>query len=523
MKKILNLILAIGWLSSYAQISSIAVDWGPVYKAKDLDFQKIIGTHGDHFYTYGNDNASSSSLFSLFNSNDIKVGYFSHKDFKMKFMKEIEGFEYHDKDSKYHSSYVKANGDAVLYFSVYQNKEDKKYLLRRTVSPKGRVGKYEVIASTPAIKKGESNFNIRRSKDKASLLIFANTPYQKRDKENFLVKVFDRDHNLKWEKEITLPYTDKYFSVLNSTITNDGKVFVLGFAEPDRYKGESKERRASNEDYKLFLITEKSNQITEFDLPMDDKFIDGTILAPDFIGDKLVVSGFYTKEYGSRSGIEGSFFIAINQSSLEEESVSFQEFSTDFLKNFMSDRRAEKGRDLQEFKPQRLYRREDGGAVLIAEQRYLVTTTYTTANGATSTSYTYYRNDIIAVSINPEGKIIWQAHVPKNQTASPGAEPYTSYISFIKEDKIHFIFNDDRKNPKRLAAGKKRRTMNNPKKSLVVMSTVDGNGRVFYEPLFSNKDYGAILVPRRCYQIEEGNLILFGQRKKKCRFGTISL
>lgn len=521
MKKNLGALIAILFsIQVYSQAPDIVVDWGPELKSKDVDFDFIIGSTGDHFYTYGEE---SRKGFKMFSKPELNVSYFDQKRFRPKFKKVLEDFEYKGENANFMKAYVKPNGDAVLYFDVYHSKDDMRYLVSRTVDDRGRFGRVEELSSVVAEKSSESNFEIRTSKDSTKLLVYANPPYERKENEKFRVQVFTREHELIWEKQVVLPYTDKYFNLIGRTITNAGDVFILGYALPDKSKGERKDREKSNEAYKLYRISQNEEDIVEFDLGFDDRFIANSTISSDFGDGKMAIAGFYTddRKSGKKSGIEGSFFYTIDQQTLEATTTSFEKFSIDFMKHFMSERRAEKDRDLFDFKFRNLIRREDGGAVMIAEQSYRVQHTTTSANGVTTTYYTYHNYDIIVVNINPDGTISWSAHVPKKQVTSSDGGMYSSYLLVVEDQKLHFIYNDHKKNADRLEEGRDLKTMTNPRKAMAVVSTVEGDGKVYYDQLFRNKDFNAILVPRRSHQVNDRNILIFGEKRSKCRFGKI--
>lgn len=521
MKKNLSVLIAILFsVQLLSQAPDIIVDWGPILKTKDVDFDFIIGSTNEHFYTYGEESRSGLKLFS---KPELNVSLFSKETFRPRYKKVLEDFEYKGENANFLKAYVKPNGEAVLYFDVYHTKNDRRYLISRTIDERGRFGQVEELSSVVAEKSSESNFEIRTSKDSTKLLVYANPPYERKENEKFHIQVFTRDHELLWEKKVILPYTDKYFNLIGRSITNDGDVFVLGYATPDKYKGEKKDRDKSNESYKLYRISQEEDDIIEFDLGFDNRFISNSTINSDFGDGQMAIAGFYTddRKSGKKSGIEGSFFYTINQETLEPVSTSFEKFSTDFMKNFMSDRRAEKDRDLFNFKFRNLIRRKDGGAVMIAEQSYVQQHTTRSANGVTTTYYSYHNYDIIVVNVNPDGSISWSAHVPKEQRTTNDGGMYNSYLLVVENDKLHFIYNDHKKNAERLEEGRDLKTMGNPRKAIAVVSTVEAGGKVYYDQLFRNKDFNAILVPRRSHQVNDRNILIFGEKGRKCRFGKI--
>ncbi|MDZ7848739.1 MAG: hypothetical protein U5L96_19525 [Owenweeksia sp.] len=137
---------------------------------------------------------------------------------------------------------------------------------------------------------------------------------------------------------------------------------------------------------------------------------------------------------------------------------------------------------------------------------------------------TYYvHNDIIVINVNPDGEIAWLSHVPKTQITTDDGGYYSSYLMMVEKDRINFVYNDHRKNAERLREGRDLKNMGNVKKTVAVIATVDQEGKVSYDQLYSNKNFKAVLVPKRSHQVDRQNVLLFGTRGSKSRFGKMSL
>lgn len=507
--------------SIWAQAPDIVVDWGPIMKSKEIDFDQVIGVQGDDFYTFGTPTHTGmfSGMKALMSKREYNVSCYDMKKMRMKYKKVMEDFEYKGNNAYLEETMINPSGEIDLYFIAYDRKAERKYLVFRTMDNNGRFSPAKELASITATRRHKGDFTIKTSKDSTLLLVYADPPYERKGDEKFELKVFDRSHNLIWERGIVLPYTDKYFKLSETTITNDGDVFVLGFAEPDKSKGERRERRASNEYWKLYRIAQNENDIIEYDLDLADKFVSSVAINADFGQGMMGIAGFYTDK--RRGGIGGSLFYTIDQKSLDPVTTSLREFDKTFLLNFMSERKARKGKDLKGFKFREFIRREDGGAVVVAEQHQVVVTTHTNANGVTTTTYTYYYNDLIVLNINPDGNVEWASHVPKTQVTKNDGGNYSGYLLIVEENRLHFIYNDHRKNADRIAKGKDPKNMGRVSKAMAVIATVEADGKVVYDQLFRNKDFAAILVPRRSHQASRNEVIMFGEKGSKSRFGNL--
>ena len=139
---------------------------------------------------------------------------------------------------------------------------------------------------------------------------------------------------------------------------------------------------------------------------------------------------------------------------------------------------------------------------------------------STTTNYHYYYNDLIVISVSPDGEIEWNTKIPKFQHTVNDKGRVSSYAMAVVDDQLHFIFNDNPKNLT-LEPGQRIRNFGAGKETLVVLVTVDSNGGLEKEPLFSIRDTDVVTIPKVCRQIGDRELVVFGQRKKSHRLGVV--
>lgn len=497
-----------------AQAADIAIDWGPLRKERDQNFNEIIGLDGDVFYTISSD---EKGMFNRNSADDYVIKGIDIKTKAIKFSRVLNNFEFQGSKARYKKAYVRPGGGVVLYFDVYDGRNDKKMVIYRTMDEKGKFGPSELLETVEAYKRSEGGFQVFTSRDSTKLVVYSDVPTERNEQEEFRVKVMDRDHQIIWERSIILPYTDRYFTVLDQALSNKGELFILGFSEPDRKKGEKKERNASNEDYRMYRIY-KDEAIVEFDLDLDDKYVNDASIHADYIENMVAIPGFYSDQY--QGYMKGAFFITITQDELEPVTSSLQEFGKEFMMNFMSERKAEKGREISNFDFKHFISRTDGGAIVVAERNYVVVTS-SYVNGVYTETRTYYSEDIIVINIDPDGNIEWSSVVPKKQRL--GGPYYLSYLLMVDGTNVHFIYNDDSKNLPRYGTDDKLKYMSNVKKSSAIIATVDQDGSVTKDVLFHNKQFKALLVPKKSYQASKDKLILYAVRKDESRFGTVEM
>ncbi len=502
-------VLSIQKLTS--QVTDIDIDWGPISRDKDMDFDEIVGTYNNMFFAVSIGESKRSK-------NDFSIRGIDMKTKAVKFNRTVEDFEFKGEEAIYEAGFVTPAGKVVLYFNVYDNRNDRRILIYRELDSRGKMQPAKELTSVPAERKSEGSFEILTSRDSSLMAVYGDIPADRKENEVFKVQVLDRDHNEIWNQSIVLPYTNKYFTVLDQALTNKGELFILGYSEPDRSKGERKSRNSSNKDYKLYRLA-KDEDIVEFDLNLDEKYVSDASIHADYFENMIAIPGFYSDSY--EGAMKGAFFFTVNQSNLEVITSNSQAFSKEFMMNFMSEKRADKGKEIGSFDFMHFIRREDGGAVVVAERNFVVVTQHTNANGGFTTHTTYHSHDIIVVNINPEGDIEWSSVVPKKQAL--GGRYYLSHMLMVDENRLHFIYNDNQKNIERYGTDDKLSYMSNVKKSMAIIATVENDGSVSHDLLFHNKSYKALLVPRKSYQVSNSSVILFAVKKDDSRFGTMHL
>ncbi len=505
-------ILSINFAS--AQAKDIRFAWGDLSKSSEVSLRSFAGVDANYFYGIG---YSSKSFLATLSNSSLNVRKFDKENLKLVWNAEIEPFDYKGHSTRYIKSWIN-EGSTHLLFNTYDRKTDQLTILTRNISATGKISSIQEVFTTNSKRYSLVDMQVEFSQDSTYILIFTDETEEKGEEENFTIRVFNRALEPVWSENFSLPYTGKYFSLEQKTVTNTGEVFLVGYSTPDKTKDEKKQRDAPNKDYKLYRFTKNTEEIDEFDLNLDDKYISQIKLKCDFGTDIMALAGFYSEKSEGRKG--GSLYLTINQKSLKLITKNTQEFSKEFLLNFMTERRQKRGNEIGSLTFKDFIRREDGGALIIAEPNYEVTTTIQNANGGVTTTTTYYSMQIVVIKVDKRGAIQWSSVVDKSQS-SGGGFFYLSYALIDDNEKLSFIFLDNPKNPKRIAQGKRLKNMSSVGKSIATIATVDEDGVVVKDVLFSNRKSQALLVPSLCMQISESTLLMYGIKKSNVRFGKL--
>ena len=554
-KFIFILLSALPFLTVSAQeaptINNIA--WSAPYSEPPKSFlTKIIHTDKTGFYGLrvkgGNGQAAKPTVY---------IEYYLKEGMKLKATKTLD-LKFKGKMRDF-EDVIMMKGKNMYFLTSFNNQAKKKnYLFTQPIN-------IQNIQATRDLKKiaevptkniyQEGGFQSHISKDTSKVLIYAALPKNKRQPERFSLQVFDQQFNPLWSKEIALPFDDDRFAVEEYRVDNQGNVYMLGVV----YQDKSRFRRSGQPTYQYMLYAYRNNgeEVEEYKVDLGDKFITDLTYRVARNGD-LVFSGFYS-EKGTYS-VKGTYFFRLNPTTKEISNKNLKAFDFKFLTEYLSDKKRDKAKkasrkgdkkgapELYQYALDELILRSDGGAVLIAEQ-YFVERDYNNNyydrygygrygrfgrsrfnspfyspygyNNYREEIYTYNYNDIIVVNIKPTGEIEWTARIPKHQETTNDGGYFSSYAMSVVRDKFHFVFND---NPKNYDPNDKSNRLYNydGRNAVITVATIDKNGAVSMAPVFDNRQAGITTRPKICKQIGRNEMLIYGERGRKYRFGSMS-
>lgn len=402
-----------------------------------------------------------------------------------------------------------------------------KQVSKTTLQPEGEKLKIGEIDISSGSKYNRGDFTFRVSRDSSKLAVFYALPYNEDEPQALGFNVLDTQLNSIWEKQVRLPYRDDLFDVESYKVDNKGNVYLLGLVYKEKRR--SKRKGQPNYSYEVFAYSDKGNTLKQYPVVLEDRFL--TDMQIEVIDDKnLVCAGFYSAK-GTFS-IGGTYFLRVDLQTKEISQKSFKDFGLDFITQNMTEReveraarKEERGDDLElyEYNLDKLLVGKDGSAILIGEQYFVkavTTTMYMNGRPTYTTTYHYYYNDIIAVKVDPTGKIEWAEKVAKTQHTTSDNGFYSSYTLAVVKNRICFIFNDHPDNLNYKGIGRPRNF--NGRESLVVLVSLDQNGKQTRQPIFNSVDVDVITRPKVCEQISNREVILFGQRKKTQQFAKVT-
>ena len=516
--------------SLFAQVYEAT--WGKeIVNPRKTFISGIVGGDEEHFYVF---RTAYASLF--FPKPKLMLEKYSKDDMSLVYSKELKLTSVKSKKVQFEQIFC-LKGKIILFTSFYDKATDMNTAFAQEVDENGKISKefVEVDQIKATKKRNSGNFDFIISDDSTKILVYHNPPFEKYADEKFSYKLFDTDMKLIWEKKFSLPFKDKNFTVGSYEVDNDGNVHMLAKIQlPNSQTGLKKLKEALNPSYSFRIVSyyHKQDEMKDFELALPTKgsakkYVNDITFNVNTNGD-IICAGFYGNKLGG--GINGAFYMRVDRKTQEVVADGYKEFGKDFLGEFMSARKAKKNKGLYNYDLKYLITREDGSATLIAEQYYVVVVCRTDPKtGARTCTYHYYYNDIIAVNVNSKGVIDWTTKVPKRQHSVNDGGYYSSFIFSIKDRNLFFMFNENPKNMKpQKGGGKKARVyyMNKPRKSVAVVVSMDSQGSMQKEALFSAKEAKFILRPKVHYRLDGNETVIYSEKhrlfqKSKYRFGMV--
>ena len=366
-------------------------------------------------------------------------------------------------------------------------------------------------------RKSSDEINIMRAPAGNHFLIYHNDNFQQYQNEYLNFKVYDSQLKIDYSKKIMLPYKDKSFFISNYLINDLGDVYLLAkVVDEERIWKKGR----PNFIYAVVNMNREDAEYKKFDVNLGNRSISDIDFKIAQNGD-LVVAGFYSNRARTEEEMGGLFYFRIEKTAKQINGKIVRDFDSNFLSLFMRDRNVSRGGELFDYNIDYMLTDTIGNTYMLAEQYYMDQICRTDfRTGIQTCTYYYNYNDIIAIKIDKEGNIIWTKKIPKRQVTVNDGGPFSSYIAFLDNNRLHCIYNDSHRN-NNLRQGDRMYTMSNPKKSIVVDIVMDENGLMKRNYLFSARDRSIIIRPKLNKLISADEHIIYGQSSSKYLLGRI--
>ena len=493
-------------------------------KSRTFEGHLYSDASGHYMYFYDGDRSAFSGRSGI--SSTIVEKY--DPNFKLLFSKEYKS------DRKGISSLGMRyfNGQLIWLFSETNKKEDYIRFSFLPLDMNGKQGKVQDVAKFKYENRNDTPKVLWNVSQDSSKLLFRAMSDEDRDHEPFglFISVLNKDLSVDWSRKTSFKYTEEQVDVLATLLKSDGSVYLLAKIYEGKKARESKKndkrKSVAAYDITLFHFQKDDEKPREYRLKLGDSFIRGASLATDK-SDNLKCAGFYSNT--KNGSLQGVFYLdlasdgSITTSNKKEFTVTdLKKFGE---KNTDKDRTGDMGLE-DSFKFSDFLVRDDGSAVVVAEENYVVVRT--SYNGRTySTTYEYNSKDIIVFTINTKGEIERVNAIPKYQVGI-NTDYFISYVSLLHGNEVTFFYNEDEDNMDKPVNNPKPKRVNNFKECIAVMTTLNTEGKLVRKQLFEAKDLESLFVPKDSSPFDKNKLFFVSIKPKlfsKSNFhiGTVTL
>jgi len=406
----------------------------------------IIGSDDEGFYIlrYTRD----GSHYGDKSMKDVTLEKYDFSD-KQLYTKNIEITETEGKNKKLLIDtilYLKDNMVAIAYandskdaYAIKIGKDgsvDANKTLIGSVDPSSIVSQNNLLAA--------NRYCVLVSKDKTKLMAY----YVKAKQKKITVKMLDENLAGQWSQEINPPVTGDFNFI--ESITDGTKAYFLISEEKEKHKTT----------YSLIRYDNGSNSTKKIELNIDNhKPIESFNLDINSSGD-VWFTGFYENETGD--GARGCFIMDVDNSGQVKLNKS-AELNTDFLTKFVSQKKVDKGKGIENVNMRNTSVMPDGSIILMAEQFkgspfYRTPDMVARANmndlnpahsafAMTDVEAENRYKDGIFVKITNDGAIAWSDDIIKdaNHNTTSLAKLVCPYGYFITGTTLYIIYNDNRR------------------------------------------------------------------------------
>lgn len=238
-----------------------------------------------------------------------------------------------------------------------------------------------------------------------------------------------------WDKVIML--NDNFFdaNLRSMTLANNGDFFMITELNNRRSKLESHE-------YQVLQVRESGDQ--PYKVPLPDFLTTDVQFRYDNLNRQLVGAGLYSDK--NRDRANGVFFVRLVPGR-GAPFLHYEEFNDKVISILRRKDVSDDNKGITDANIQQLVLRRDGGVMVVIERYHEIQRGSGASRGfwrdGMRLVLDYYYDDLLLMTLNPDGELHWTTVLHKKQYSQDDEATFSSYFLMLKEENIHFMFNDE--------------------------------------------------------------------------------
>lgn len=252
----------------------------------------------------------------------------------------------------------------------------------------------------------------------------------------------DTDLMVLAKKNIPLSENGRPLKVRKVFPDNAGNIFVLLEDE-----AKQKKKEATADGFVIKMLEAATSTVRNIDFNFQRPVFKKLYLEADNVNNNLIATGLYTDNTGEEA--QGYFYLVYDLDSPRLATTQYTKFSGDIIFEITGKDTSKNVSGFYSFEVFDLVLRFDGGAIIVAESRFdteesMQVPSFTPTIGPSfrTISISYY-NDILLISVKPDGTLEWSRVLKKKQISEDDDGFFSSYMMATTADRLHFIYNEE--------------------------------------------------------------------------------
>jgi hypothetical protein len=288
---------------------------------------------------------------------------------------------------------------------------------------------------------------ISESPDKEKFLLLFDAPFGRKSQEGITITVCDATLEILWTRDLELPYEQDVVQVHHFGLDNEGGVYLISGENPQKHTANW--QRPQGNRYVVFHYDNTTNMLREFDVSLKDKQV-GTLQFLINAQSELIIAGFYSNDYQLTAA--GTFLFVLSARSDEVKVASYMPFPPELLREYLTERQANRKAGIPDFYLDHLYMSDDGTYWMAGEQFAISENLIMdpmTGRQLIERRFTY--DDILAVQLDASARIIQTRRIARRQFDT-SRNPLLSYVCLWDKTAqgLRILFNDHPENEARM-------------------------------------------------------------------------
>jgi len=302
-----------------------------------------------------------------------------------------------------------------------------------------------------------------------------------------------RERRLLWDADFdfgNLNFREEYRKTI---LSDDGTMYVICERNNFRFK---------KEDHSMEIFAfDGINRFRQISIPLPEYITYDAYFKFDNPNNHLLIIGLHADR--NSGDTDGIYHIIVQAENIENFTISTVNYNAELIADFHGKYNPKK-ESLYNLDVQDVALREDGGVLLFAEENKeyerLAYGGRRDYYGSTRFSVDYYYEDLILISIHPDGTSHWQKLLPKRQYSNDDEAAYSSYFLLKNKSYLRILYNDEIRN-----------------ENTVSEYILNGAGDITRRSLMSTSDQKLKLQIKNAVQISANEIVIPSVRGKKLK------